>query len=272
ELSDFVYKITQGRDKLRLTKSSEEKKNINSWATLGITSSNASLIDKLSEAKQDASAEINRVFEYHIRKSDSFEGDTTKDMYWATRENFGHAGAVYAEWMVQNVAQIKSDLEKVKAAIDVRAGIKSEERFWSAVAAVAIYGGLQAQKLGLIKFDISPVMDWASNTIGLMRGEKDDLAGDAISILSQFLDEHASNRLVVKSGEAKHAIIVEAPRGPLVYRIDVTTKVMYLSRTVFKHWLTKKYGSYTNTKNDLLRAKVLINANKRKVIGSGTHY
>jgi uncharacterized protein (DUF927 family) len=62
ELSEFVYRITQGRDKVRLTKNSEERKVINNWNTLACVSTNSSLIDKLSGLKHDASAEINRVF------------------------------------------------------------------------------------------------------------------------------------------------------------------------------------------------------------------
>jgi hypothetical protein len=47
ELSEFVYRITQGRDKVRLTKNSEERKVINNWNTLACVSTNSSLIDKL---------------------------------------------------------------------------------------------------------------------------------------------------------------------------------------------------------------------------------
>jgi len=274
ELSDLVYRVTQGRDKARLTKNSEERKLLNAWNTLAVTSSNSSLVDKLSGTKHDASAEINRLFEYPVLENPEFKGQRTTTIYWLLHENYGHAGVAYAKWLVQNIGSIKDSLDKVRERIDQDAEIKGDERFWGAVASTAIYGGLVAKKLGLIRFDVVRVMNWASDTIFNMRGDKNDLAGSSVDILGQFIDEYAASRLLVK-GSARGALkccIIEEPRGPLVMRYELDAHRLYLSRAVFKTWVSKRFGSYTQIKNDLAGDKVLINPNKRKVLGAGTYY
>lgn len=274
ELSDLVYRITQGRDKARLTKNAEERKVLNSWNTLALVSTNSSLVDRLGSLKHDASAEINRVFEYPVAAHPLFQGQTTTALYWCLHENYGTAGEEYIKFLVPNISTIKPGLDKVRNLIDGGASIRGEERFWSAVAAAAIYGGLVAKKLGLIKFEIAPVMAWATATIRSMRTEKDDLAGNAVDILGQFLDEHAANRLLVKGdcGFGKPAIPIDTPRGSLVIRHEVDNARLFISKQTFKAWLGKKFGSYTKVKNELESIGALKDHNARKVLGGGTQY
>lgn len=274
ELSDLVYRVTQGRDKVRLTKNSEEKKVTNSWNTLALVSTNSSVVDKLSGLKHDASAEINRVFEYPVIENPLFKSQTTTDLYWTVHENYGHAGEAYVKWLVQNISKIKPGMELVRKRIDGDAKIRGEERFWSAIASAAIYGGLVAKSLGLIQFDVTKVLVWATKTIRSMRVDKDELAGGAVDILGQFLDEHASNRLLVKGecGFGKPAIPIDTPRGALVIRHEVDNHKLYLSRSTFKSWLSRKFGSYTKIAKELKDIGALKDANMRKVLGAGTQF
>jgi len=274
EISDFVYKVTQGRDKARLTKNSEERKLINAWNTLAVTSSNASLIDKLSELKHDASAEINRVFEYPVPEMDCFKGQVASQTYWTIHENFGHAGEAYAKYLVRNIDVVKFAIDKMREKIDLRAKVRGDERYWSAVASASLVGGAIAKSLGLIKFDVVPTMEWVIKVIRNMRGDKDDLVGDPVGILGQFLDEHASNRLLVKGDYRPRGIctIIEAPRGPLLIRYELDSKILYLSRAAFKTWVARRFGSYTQIKVELEKKKILRDANKPKCLGSNTFY
>jgi hypothetical protein len=273
-LSDLVYRVTQGRDKVRLTKNSEERKIINSWNTLAIVSTNSSVVDKLSGMKHDATAEINRIFEYPVIENAAFRGQTTTDLYWMLDENYGVAGEKYIQWLTTNTPKIKSGLEQVRRRIDGDAKIRGEERFWSAVASAAIYGGYVAKSLGLIEFDVTRVLIWATRTIRNMRSEKEDLTGSAVDILGQFLDEHASNRLLVKGDcvNGKPAIPIDTPHGALVLRYEVDNHRLYIARATFKSWLGRKFGSYSKVMNELKDIGALRNANVKKVLGAGTQF
>ncbi len=274
ELSEFVYRVTQGRDKARLTKNAEERKILNAWNTIAITSSNSSLMDKLSGVKHNASAELNRIFEYPVNKHPEFQGDVTTDLYWTLTENYGLAGEAYVRWLVKNVGSIKSQLDKMRAILENQSEAQGEERFWYAVVSVAIVGGAIAKELGIIRFSVSDVMRWAAGVIRTMRGDKGELSGDSISILAQFIDDHAANRLLVK-GDAmtrEGCTIVEAPRGQLVIRYEIDRRRMYIARSKFKEWLVRRFGSYTQVKTDLQKLGALTDPNKRKVLGAGTFY
>ncbi len=274
ELSDLVYRVTQGRDKARLTKNSVEKTVLNGWNTVAMVTTNSSLVDKLSGLKHDASAEINRVLEYPVHYNQDFSGSVTDNLFWVVDNNYGHIGEKYIQWLTKNHAQITPGLRAVQQRIDADSNMKGEERFWSAIAATAIYGGIIAKSLGLIKFDVGNVMEWASKTVRDMRGNKEDLSGDAVGILGQFLDEHASNRILVKGNSqgGRQCIMVEAPRGPLVIRHEIDNDRLYFSRNVFRTWLSKKYGVYSKVRAELQKIEALKNAQKHKVIGGGTSY
>lgn len=274
ELSELAYRVTQGRDKARLTKDSQERKLMNTWNTLAVTSSNASLVDKLAGAKHDAGAEINRIFEYHVLENPEFSGQNTTNIYWLLDENYGHAGEVYAKWLIQNLDEVKEGLCKIKTYIDREANMRGDERFWGAVLSVAIYGGLVAKKLGLIQFDVRRVLAWAITTVIGMRGNKKELTGDAVDILGQFIDDYAASRLLVKGAGrgAGKCVIIEEPRGPLVMRYELDNARLFISRDRLKDWLGKRFGNFTQIKNELKELGVLVDPNRRKVLGGGTNY
>lgn len=272
ELSDLVYRVTQGRDKVRLTKAAEEKRNLNTWNTLAVVTTNASLTEKLASAKHDAGAELNRVFEYTAPKVEAFSRSATTELYWAIDQNYGHAGERYAQWLVKNKEKIKPGLDKIRAIIEQKAGIKNEERYWAATASTAIYGGLVAQALGLVRFEIAPLIDWVCDAIRNMRGDKDDFVADPVAVLGQFIDEHQQNRLVLADADAKVPRIIDHPKGALVIRMEVDKKKLYVSRAAFTAWLKKRHGNYSFIKNDFIYRRVMPHGGVKKVLGSGTPY
>lgn len=251
ELSDLVYRVTQGRDKARLTKNAVERACNNTWNTLAVVSSNHSLIDKLGSCKVDAGAEVNRVFEYELYPNAALSRENATAIYRVTSENYGLVGPRYIQYLVDNQDKHRANLDKIIASIDEKTSARPEERFWSAVAGVAIYGGLVAKSLGLIKFDVAPLLEWVVGTVQNMRVNKRDQVSDSVSILAQFLDRWAGNALIVANNKNNTSSTWRVPNGAVVYRADMDTMKCYISRTVLKHDLTKQFGSYSKLKYDL---------------------
>lgn len=272
DVSDFAYRITQGRDKGRLNANAVEKTNLNSWNTIAVTSSNASLIDLLSTAKADPSAEINRILEYEVHPNKLFADEVTTKVFWCIDENYGLAGDIYAQWLVQNADKIKPALDEVRKRIEIAGELKSDERFWGAVASTAIVGGLFAKRLGLIDFDVAPLFQWVASTIKGMRKAKVDTTTDAISLLAQFFAENAHNRLVISRPMGKTWQILDEPRGMLAVRVDAQEKVAYISRTYIKNWIGKRMASYGQVRTQLINRGVLLDANCSKNLGQGSIY
>lgn len=269
ELSDLVYRITQGRDKARLTKNAVEKTGNNQWRTIAIVSSNHSLIDRLSMAKTDAAAEMNRVFEYTVEKDPARTKEIMTHIHRTCLANYGLAGEVYIKYLVDNQEKHADNIEKIMADIDRQTGALTEERFISAVVACVVYAGVIAHKLGLVKIDIAAVKAWAIKTVRANRTVKEDFVVDAVGMLGQFIDRHQSGIIGLGNTDNKTGASVDRePHGAIHIRYEIDHQRMYISRDALKQHLQKTFGSYAKMRTDLERIGALKKHDARKVLGA----
>ena len=113
-----------------------------------------------------------RLLEYHVHKSDAIETQEGKEMFdHQLLENYGHAGDVYIQYLVNNLEDVKELIRKVQAKIDKEVQFTSRERFWSAVAACNITGGLIAKDLGIHNWNMPTIYAWLVKTLNNMREE-----------------------------------------------------------------------------------------------------
>jgi len=271
ELSDLLYRVTQGRDKARLNRSAQEKAVLNSWNTVALCSSNHSLIDKLSNLKSDASAEINRIMEIPCAPIAAFGREQATPCYRQFHANYGTAGPVYVQYLVDHQDEHHDKIDALTRKIDTMTGARSDERFWSAMAAVAVYGGMIAAKLGLIEFKVTPVLNWLTRQIIEMREAKSACVTEQIDVLGQFLDANAAGVLITTGDNGKIASILREPRGALVARIQADQGKLFISRSELRKYLDRTFGSFTDLKNELIAVGALKNSDMRKVLGSGTY-
>ena len=279
ELSDLVYRVTQGRDKARLTKECREGAMVNAWNTLAVATSNHSLVEKLGQAKSDASAEINRMFEINLEKTEVFERVNATAIYRALGENYGGIGEIYVQYLVDHAAEHREKLDKITAQIDKITGAKSEERFWSAIAGVAIYGGLIAQKLGLIKFEITPIFNWVTAYIPTMRTVKYENTVSPTNIIASFLDTYNTGILVVrkdKCADGKSSTLhFRELRNALVGRFELDTMRLFISKDALKHYCQRSYVSMRQTATALQNTQpkpALVSMSRGKTLGAGVDY
>ena len=279
ELSDLVYRVTQGRDKARLTKECREGAMVNAWNTLAVATSNHSLVEKLGQAKSDASAEINRMFEINLEKTEVFERVNATAIYRALGENYGGIGEIYVQYLVDHAAEHREKLDRITAQIDALTGAKSEERFWSAIAACAIYGGLIAQSLGLIKFEITPIFKWVTAYIPTMRSVKYENTVAPTNIIASFLDTYNTGILVVrkdKCADGKSSTLhFRELRNALVGRFELDTMRLFISKDALKHYCQRSYVSMRQTATALQNTQpksALVNTSRSKTLGAGVDY
>lgn len=273
ELSDLVYKITQGRDKGRLSRNGGERSIINSWNTIAIASSNHSLQDKLSCLKADASPELNRIMEIEAGAVLEFDREAATGVYRVFRENYGVAGVEFVKYITDKQDQHRDKIDQIVRALDLSTNAKPEERFWSAVSGAAIYGGLIATHLGLIDFSVAKILTWAKAHILRAREEKKDAVINYSDMLGVYLDAHTRGTLVCSGNGPKEMVLpIKDPTAPLVCRINTDTHRLYISRSSLKLFLEKNYGSYSKLKTELEKIGALLDANKRKVLGGGTWF
>jgi len=79
--------------------------------------------------------------------------------------NYGHGIEPYAQALVGQLPMVLAKMAEIQAKVDAHAEIKSTERYWSAMATIAITGGTVAKTLGLHDIKVQPVFNYAVNLI-----------------------------------------------------------------------------------------------------------
>lgn len=266
ELSELVYRITQGRDKNRLTRSANERAYINHWQTLALVSSNDSLLDKLSSLKQDASAEMNRIMEFRAEAPACLDRDTATRLYRIADENYGHAGLAYVRELVKGRDVHRDRIDALVKHLDSLTRARNAERYWSAIVGTTLYGAMIAKQAGLIRFDVSHLLEWVVKQVKGMRDTQATNTNSAVDTLGLFLDEHVWNRMIVSTNRNVPVVV---PHGPLYIRIEADAELMFISKAQFKRWCDKVHASYSSIRSELVAKEILLDYQMKKTLGAG---
>jgi hypothetical protein len=257
DFSDLAYGMSQGRSKDRMEGSSNKlRENDTTWQTMSLASANASFYEKLGSNKAGANAEMLRLFEYTIAPNNVISTEDGKRLFdRQLKENYGHAGDIYLQWLVNNLEEAVQAILNVQAKIDKELRLTPPERFWSAVAACNIAGGLIAKNLGLHDFNMKVIYEWTCKTIQGMREEIKPPADDVSSVIGDYINRHMQNILVVKanvdSRSAAAPLPTLEPKGELLIRYEPDTKMMYFVAREFKTDCVERQINYKDTLKEL---------------------
>lgn len=282
--SDLAYGMSQGRGANRAKASANElRNNTTTWNTISVATSNASFYDKLGIHKNSPDGEMMRLLEYKIEPSNVISASVGKAMFdTQLKENYGHAGDIYARYLVNNLEEVKSTILNLQEKIDAEIKATRRERFWSAVIACNITGGLIAKSLGLINWDMKAIYQWAiGEMLPSLREDVRPPASDASNVIGDFINRHMQNILVVNdevdARTSLHSAPTLEPRGELVIRYEPDTKRMYIAAAVFKKDCVVGQVHYKDVLQQLKEKGVYIGAeNKRlskgmKIKSPGVH-
>lgn len=271
EFSDLAYSISQGRGKNRMKASSnEERLNLTSWQGITLTSANASFYEKLGLAKDSPDGEAMRLFEYRIEPTYVIGTAEGKHMFdHQMMENYGHAGDIYAQWLVNNLEEAIHTLRQVQAKVDAEVQFTSRERFWSAIAACNITGGLIAKKLGLHDYDMKAVYAWLKVQLGSMREDLAPPTMESTNILGDFINSHINN-VVVVNGRADARTNLDAapilePRGELHIRYEPDTKRMYVTVAAMRKHCAERQIGYKDWLKQMQDKGILVGVTNKRM-------
>ena len=266
EVSDLSYGVSQGKWKERMKQSTNElRKNLTNWCTMVTTSANSSMYETLASAKHRPEAEMMRIIEYKIPTSEEIKNDVSAKYKFDIElpENYGHAGDIYAEYLVNNLEEVKASIRSIQMKVDREFKITQKERFWSAIIAANITGGLIAKNLGLIDWDIQRIYHWCgARLLPELRDDVRTPVDDTVAIVGDFINRHMQNILVVNdavdSRSNMPALPMMEPRGNLYIRYEPDTKMMYISAKAFKDDCVKNRLNYKGTLKDLQKKGILV--------------
>lgn len=271
--SDLVYAMSNGKGKDRMEASGNKlRANHTKWQTISLCSSNASFYEKLGSAKNTPDGEMMRMIEYKIDYSGALDVEVVKPMFdHQLMDNYGHAGSIYAQWLVRNREEAEATTRSIQAKIDRELKLTQRERFWSAQIAANITGGLIATKyLKLMNWDMQRIYLWATeNMVPSLRDDVRPPATDVATVIGDYLNRHIGNVLVVNDAvdlRTNMPMLPQMePRGELLVRYEPDTKLMYVAAKHFKNDCVTYQVNYKETLDALKKSGVFLGTGVKRL-------
>lgn len=240
EASNLVYTATMGRGKDRM-KANENKLRVNStrWNGITLTTSNAWLGDKISQAKATSDGENMRMLEIFVPEIIIPEGDVIFELL---DDNYGMAGEIYAQWLVANPDKASKMVTAMREQIKKDAQTTPKERFHVSILACNIVGGMIAFELGLHEIDVNKVYKWAIDFLKQNRTTIKQQIIDKSNIIGEFLANNYRNILCIKDSLNPNDPPPTLPNNPskISARWADDTKKLYISKRELKEWCVPK--------------------------------
>ena len=265
DMSNLAYQITGGKQRGRMSANSNvERARGKPWKLICITSGNISMIEKISLYKAIPKAEAQRVLECRVAGKVFDTKKETDELLTAIDNNYGHAGKVYIQYVMNNLDEVKKLLIEVQTKIDKAAGLKAENRFWSILVACTITGVLLANRLGLVNYDTKKMFAWAIDLLKTNKNQVEDMSISVEETLNNYIHEHWSNVLWIKSTDdlrkqdgdidddvSDLIIPEERARVKFVARYETDLKRAYLIPKPLKTWCGEQQINYSSFVHDL---------------------
>jgi hypothetical protein len=249
------------------------------WKTLFGTTGNTSMLERIALFKALPQAEAQRVLECRVEPVKFATKAETDAFSTAVKENFGHAGIVFLQYVLNNLDAVKELAVTVQRRLDAESRLSAENRYWSALASRTIAGLMLAKKAGLINWQIAPIVQWIVKVMAEAKLMVSEMNVDVEAQLTDYMAENYNNMLRIKStddargtaGSLDKIIPPDSsPRGHFVARYEYDVKKLYLLIKPLKEWCGKQQINYAGLVDGLKTGST--KAVKAKVrLGKGTH-
>lgn len=279
EVGDFCYWVSQGRDKARLNRNSEER-DAKTWATPVIVSTNKSLQSKLIASGLDTDAQMARLLELTVPSSPIFtrNSEAGRKIYEAIHTHYGEVGKQYiANLLSMGEEGIQSAIAEASANFHkkYKAKFSGEERYWEQSIILADLGMKLASEWNLIKFDYTKSTEWVLSQIGAIRRTVQENQVDCFDLVAEYMADCADTSVTVMHtvGQKAQPDFARIPRGDIRIRLDVFRKspadvfdkgTMMIDRTHFRKWLSVRGADYKSFKQELVSEQALATPRSEK--------
>ena len=169
----------------------------------------------------------------------------------------------------------------IQRKIDLELNLTQRERFWSAILACNITGGLIAKRLKLIDWDMIKLYAWATNMVHELRNDTAPPTFNAVQVIGDFVNRHIDNTLVVEDAADKRThmplLPTKDPRGALINRFEPDTKRLFITAKPFKNDCVELQLNYKDTLAKLKQQGIFLGTSVKrmskgmKVVAPGVH-
>lgn len=258
DIGDFLYWVTQGRDKARLSRSAEER-DARTWATPVTLSTNRSLASMMYTKALDTDAQNARLLELTFPSSSVFtkSPDIGRKIYHAITENYGTVGPVFIKHLLgMGEAQIKAKISEAIAGFAAKYDMRfaGHERFWETAIVLQDMALEMAQGLGLVAFDHKSATEFALSQLSTTRVATTIGRTDAFDVIANYVNDCGRSTVeVMHTGTSRLMNHARMPSGDVRVRYDVHRLTprdpfdhgtLTFDRVHFREWLADRNGDY----------------------------
>lgn len=210
---DLLYAIENGAGKKRMKQDLSMNESQN-WCLIGMASGNKKFSEKALSYNPECTAQLMRLFEFVLEGKPPFvipahEADVlTAELL----EIWGHAGPVYAKYLVENRDKVKQRMLDTRAAFSIKHNIVYRERFWSAMHSAVLLAQEITAELGLVTFDRANLEDWIASELAKSRGIVQNSVATPLDLLANMLADFAPNILVTVGEGNLHSTVKDSAR------------------------------------------------------------
>jgi hypothetical protein len=270
EVGEFIYSVTQGRDKGRLNARVEER-DPRTWAAPVTLSTNRPMGAKLLAATFETDAQMARLLELSLDSSDLFtkSTDVGRKFYDTVTRNYGHVGAAILKWLVgmgeDAITKMISDhMVAFQKKYKVRFG--GEERYWEVMIVLADLMNKVAVEKGWVDYKYAKATEHVLVQAGMARRSISAAKLDEFDLLSEYLNEMRAATVTVSHIDGSNIPIYDPnrlPRGEIRVRFDLYRKtaaakndrgILLVDRTHLRKWMSSRGGDWRRF-NDTLAAE-----------------
>jgi hypothetical protein len=279
DVGDFLYWVSQGRDKARLNRNAEER-DAKSFAMPVTVSTNKSMLSKLISSGMDTDAQMARLLEVSVHPNPLFTNGSEggKKIYEFLTNNYGHVGRQFIKKLLElGPTEVTTLIAEANSSFVSKYGAKfgGEERYWEQALTLADLAGRLASEWGLIQFDHSRGIQWVLAQMGAIRRTVVENKLDAFDLLGEYLNDTASSALTVfHQGDHKPTIdFSRLPRSSIFVRFDLYRKttgdyfdhgVMLIDRAHFRKWMSTRGGDYKSFIQELTKEGIIATPKTQK--------
>lgn len=245
ELSVLAYGSTQGRARDRMrSDANAERTNATTWKLISLWTSNSSVESRLLAYKMDPQGELARVLEIPITEKEDDKVLEIQKLVNVINDNYGWAGPIFAQYVVEHYEEVQKEWNDVRDVIyGMRKWTQTERYKLNEVVCIGT-AGVICKKLGLLDYDIKSIIKSLIELVFDSAEHARGLESKATEIISQFINRHVQNVLVIndkqKVANLDDAPIVR-PKGPLIIRYEPDTDTVYIAQRDFNKWCAEGF-------------------------------
>jgi len=286
EVGDFIYGVTQGRDKSRLNARIEER-DPRTWAAPVALSTNRPMGGKLLAASFETDAQMARLLELSLDSSDLFtkSTDVGRKFYDTVTRNYGHVGLKILTWLVSMgedaIRKMIAD-HMVYFEKKYKVRFSGEERYWEIMIVLADLMNKVAVEHGWVDYKYRDATEYALVQAGMTRRSIAATKVDEFDMLSEYLNEMTDATVVMMHSDdgADYYEANRLPRGEVRVRFDLYRKnmqadfdrgILLVDRTHFRRWMASRGGDFKRFSDQLQTDNAEATpSSKKAMLGRGT--